>query len=1503
MTPPQEYSPPELRGVQGRYVRIRPSITHGDGYLSISQIQVIDINDINQALGANVFATSSGGSPLDQQYGKEVKNGGVYDLMPGIGADPSCVTDGTLAPRRSLANTFETANQNFCPLNTSAPDTEYLEIDLSGQYIIKKIIYTGRADPIRGTFGTFEGTETIDQVSRLTNMRLEIYDSNRNIVIGPGNTYNLFSDNLATHQTVIDITMPLVTINSGGGSGLQTVSIPDLTAYNKFVEPFQKYPLINNKSNQSLMDAFNTLYSSLTTTQTETTLRYAFDVNDGLFSILASQSPINFYNDIYTPVCSAPNSTYCRPNYNCCNASDSNKCGITQPPNTAITAVSAATLHIEQHHACSGPGEEIPRTPSTLNVQIFGTASTAAVSEMTNSLNYCKKIFLGSPQYIENYIRVSYDSNIANIKAYLRADSSNKLCMPELRQVFQDGKFDTQFIQASKTWNNTNCTLLIDSTVLSLLPSATRNFVIEWIYQRTLRYARYINIKNGFIQQAAARAALQSAREAARAPVVDTQAEERPGLLNSYREANPLFESSAEAAALRAATTDDAMRANVVAADRLASSTLARLSPILAPVDLTSSALLNSIAQQFYELLGGQFAMTLIYDICPIGQTILDIRFQLRIHTDPTVAYGPIADLKAQYTRFRQSGKNTFNEDILNQAEMDYQNKLQGLEQSAINNVSNLFEGAVARIFYTPGTPFISLTGIIFDDRAVTSFIPALNGGLRLPNGSIQGNVNFVPTIEYTKNVTMDTLTCSDLNTVRRVMDDYTNDVQLHKNILLNAPNPIDTSLGTLFVNQVNSYTQISPTQCAYEWTESVYNPVTNLPIAFTSTGVNAGSQAGSQPTVFRRFGIFTYKADTIGWESPDLYYDPSGLKLLTSGTIPACSFDPATYRASVGQRFNSLGTSTSDINTIKTDFIRNSFKNGATPICPQTIPGYLFNPAVYLSVNTDVATALVDGLVHYKSNGIFEGRPVKSSTTTTPFTSPITYTKPLPSQTALDNNSGLCPTTYCDDLDVLYTLADQYNSKPDLPGFIMRIKRAFTPNPYQCDIEADVNYDATIQDIIGQKILNPTTGLPYINYPMIKKGTATYNVGSDKRTVIEGSKPVTATGIQTVKLALSVSLDKTTCNPMLVDAEGIGSGTSIQDNTPSLYKYMEYIDRMSQKGSSIGSSIAQIQSDFSSISGSVRAAAFNYRVNTYSAIGDINPISTCPGKKCSDSAVMNSIRTMIQGDLMTILNIGTGADGKSCDVTYTNRSSQTVAQRFTMSLTGTTCTPSSSVPIVPTPTYSDVQNMAVPLNTANTYKGSGAHLVSAFTDFVEPQTDENGALKPRSFGLDRARNSVDDYTDIQFQEPLKQVIPKKEVEDSTTYRFIRFVPLKTRSPDADSVGVSKFTFFYDGKPLALEGKVTNPMGTWEGEFKDIMGPGFRQGWSDAHKKPVVFAFKGPVLIDAYSFTTAAESIGSDPVAWKLEGSMNGSFWTLLDAQQRFPTPVERFHEIQSQAF
>jgi hypothetical protein len=795
---------------------------------------------------------------------------------------------------------------------------------------------------------------------------------------------------------------------------------------------------------------------------------------------------------------------------------------------------------------------------------------------------------------------------------------------------------------------------------------------------------------------------------------------------------------------------------------------------------------------------------------------------------------------------------------------------------------------------------------MIFDDRAVTSYVPKLNGGMIVPLGSNPGNVNFSTDITYTKNKQQEKLICSDPDTVRRIMDDYVNAVQVDNKILLREVTPIDTSKGALFVNEVNSYAQISPTQCAYEWVESLYDYNTNRPIPLGLNGSNRSISVNDANYVAEicgaenvtRFGIFTYKIDTENWGSPDLYYDISSTKFLTSTTIPACSFDPMAYKASSQARFRSLGSSSSDITTLKQDFITNGFKGGDTPVCPQTIPGYLFNAADYLATNGDVAAAGVGALTHYIAFGINEGRIVRGESRTTEFTTPIKYTKPLPAQTALDTSSGNCPVTYCDDLDVLYTLADQYNSNPSLPGSILRIKRAFTVNPYQCDVEAEINYDSMIPTIVGQQVINPSTGIPSMIYPMVKKGTVTYTQGSGsaRSVTTEGSKSVPQTGVQTVKIALNVTVDKSDCSFLLVDAGDADSGASIRPNTPMLYKPMDYVAKLGQVGSSIGSSISQIQSDFSVVGSSAKNALLNYRANTYSAIGDINTLTVCPGAKCSDAGIMNSLRTMILYDFTSTLFVGT-ADGRSCDLTYTNNANQTVAKRFTMVNSASGCTPSNYVSIIPTPTYSDINNISSTVNTANTYK------VSGFTDYVAPITQEAGALREKSFGLDRARNSVDAYTEIQFQPPLEQALPEKVVTDAITYRFIRFVPVKTRDPKAFSVRVNKFTFFYDGAPVAIEGRVTNPMGTWDGDLKDVIGAGFREGWVDDHKKPLIFAFKAPISLDGYSFTTSGESINDDPVAWRLEGSSNGSFWTTLDTQQRFPTPVERFKEILPQAF
>ncbi|NDB84173.1 MAG: hypothetical protein EB127_15855, partial [Alphaproteobacteria bacterium] len=89
----------------GRYIRIRPSATKGDGFINLSQICVYDILGLNIAPGRPVYATSS--HPRT--------------------SPPSSVVDGATEPRKY---------PNFWHSNKPDRDNEYIEIDLgSEQYI------------------------------------------------------------------------------------------------------------------------------------------------------------------------------------------------------------------------------------------------------------------------------------------------------------------------------------------------------------------------------------------------------------------------------------------------------------------------------------------------------------------------------------------------------------------------------------------------------------------------------------------------------------------------------------------------------------------------------------------------------------------------------------------------------------------------------------------------------------------------------------------------------------------------------------------------------------------------------------------------------------------------------------------------------------------------------------------------------------------------------------------------------------------------------------------------------------------------------------------------------------------------------------------------------------------------------------------------------------------------------------------------------------------------
>ena len=1457
-TPAQEYSIPQLKGVTGRYVRIRPSLDpKADGYLTISQIQVFDINGRNVALKARVTSTSEGGSPIDKKYGVEVVVGNINKFQPGISDSPSCIVDGVTIPRNSLNNVFETGVQNFCgagSVNCSTPvttDSEYVEIDLSGNTIIKSIVYTGRGDPETRTIQSIDGDfDYLTQVDRIKGMRLEIYDTQRKMN---------FSAIFPTTDTVQTITIPnnLYGVNLGAGSGgsmlpLTTVSVPNLASFKDFVAPLQKYtvqPTRPQDANTSpLLLAYRPMISAIDRIYKDVDI----DLSNNIFLPVLIDSPINFYYDLYkqsgcNPVCfqgsagvsgcTVPTACVSVCNQVCTGTGASQSCTVP-----ATCAPENKTNYCPPTY-CVPPGSTLPAITETIPVNIFGTASATAIQEMNQSIEYCKTLYLGSPPGVENFIRLNFSyTDITQIKAYLRGSSVANpstgsgaqlprtpltFCVPDIIQRFRNGRFITSFSARNNAWNAVNCATELTPTILGLIPFASRNFLVQWISNRTVRYKHFRNMLSTNISYAledlnSARADLAAANQAindAANPANFTPTEYGiiagssvlflvpavgqflSGIFNPVT----VLAGISATKAIMATAKRDKVQSAVNAAQETYNAVVAQgasvsgqqaieetATPLQIPayISMNSKSVIDSIAQQFYELMGGQFNMSYIYDILPLGSTMLDIRFDVYIHDSVSVVSPPINDLKAQYKRVKAA--TAVSKDILDQAAADYQTKLSALEEISIQSISNPFQGAVARLFYTTSGTAINITGIIFDERAVTSFIPELNGGIPVPLGPTPGNINYKPKVLFTKNQ-VEPLDCTNTDTLRRIFDDYIQLVSDKKNKypLATAVPPLDVKKGILYVTSVLGVSQLSPTSCSLSWSETLYDPNTNLPI--------------SGSTQITRNATFAYKADSSSWYSSELTIDMKGITFLAS------------------------------------------------------------------------------------SAGI---NPTQGSQ--------FTFIKPLPARSNLDNLSNICPTTSCEDPDILYSIVDQYNSDPTLPGTILTVTHAFTPNPNQCDVKVSINYDSQIEGILGQDTRDPVTGVTTTTYKNIKKGTVTYS--SVNNSLIEGSKPMPYSGVQKdITMAMYVAVDPATCGYTLADASGQNTGTSIQSNTPALFTPMIYSNEViKRKGAELGSSVNTLQTNFTQAAGSTKGVLKSYRIKGYNALSGVygaQGVAACSGKPCNDPTITQMMKNYYASTLQnnngiqisTFINIAQ-INTNACEATFiTNASSAPFAYKFTMN--PTSCAIQTATPLLITgPTDDQILDITKEMNAAVTEAFTSARAV------------ESEALGVRGFGMDALRNSDASIKDSQYQLPLKQRPPEKKTRPAPpSYKFLRFTPTATRGREAAAVNVGKFTFFYEGYPLFLKGSVTNPMGTWEGTMADVTGAGPKPGWSDAHKKSLVFAFRDAIAVDAYTFATALPEAGieGDPISWKLEGSPNGTFWTTLDTQTNVAVPVRRFAELE----
>jgi hypothetical protein len=216
--------------------------------------------------------------------------------------------------------------------------------------------------------------------------------------------------------------------------------------------------------------------------------------------------------------------------------------------------------------------------------------------------------------------------------------------------------------------------------------------------------------------------------------------------------------------------------------------------------------------------------------------------------------------------------------------------------------------------------------------------------------------------------------------------------------------------------------------------------------------------------------------------------------------------------------------------------------------------------------------------------------------------------------------------------------------------------------------------------------------------------------------------------------------------------------------------------------------------------------------------------------------------------------------------------------------------------------------------------------------DLGEPQT--GFPLSVRGFGLDSARNECvyeldDAYMPPLYQSPQivgvqfkkgtscsasgpevlgdiqvreKNVLPLTRAAVTSTVKYVRFRPFKTRSAAAGAVRLGGLELFNGDEPVSMNGvQVSNPMGTWVGSTADFASA----GWEDRHKKALVFAFPSPVRVSHYRWRTAKGegSEGDDPVRWKLEGSPNGTFWMTLHEMSVEETSVPTARGAETQKY
>eukprot|EP00929_Paragymnodinium_shiwhaense_P088196 TRINITY_DN48450_c0_g1_i1.p1 TRINITY_DN48450_c0_g1~~TRINITY_DN48450_c0_g1_i1.p1 ORF type:complete len:972 (-),score=119.00 TRINITY_DN48450_c0_g1_i1:109-3024(-) len=134
-------------------------------------------------------------------------------------------------------------------------------------------------------------------------------------------------------------------------------------------------------------------------------------------------------------------------------------------------------------------------------------------------------------------------------------------------------------------------------------------------------------------------------------------------------------------------------------------------------------------------------------------------------------------------------------------------------------------------------------------------------------------------------------------------------------------------------------------------------------------------------------------------------------------------------------------------------------------------------------------------------------------------------------------------------------------------------------------------------------------------------------------------------------------------------------------------------------------------------------------------------------------------------------------------------------------------------------------------------------------------------------------------------------------------FQWYRFRPLAVR--DGGSVTqISEIRLRRDKKQLNLKGATAmTPGGFFDSPVNDLplnaIDGSTDTKWLSASKEPLIIHLPNPTEVDSFSFVTANDDSGRDPVRWSFDASRDGKVWITLHSHKKtsYPTTKTRYKE------